>query len=225
MSLIAARSPPGARRGSPAARACRTRRGTPARTPREPVGVDRGEEADLAEVDREDRHARARVARSAPGSSRRRRGRRTGRRRGAARRPSTPGRRLEPVLLGLLGVEAQRRRPRARGGRDQRARARRRVSVGAPVGEDDGALTAPPPRAAASRSSTAPPRPPSASQTNVSRLPFGPGQPRRGEAQHGRAQLRARGDGHADERLAPQRGVAHHAALADPLAARPRTAA
>ena len=28
----------------------------------EPVGIDRGEEADLAEVDREHRHARARVS-------------------------------------------------------------------------------------------------------------------------------------------------------------------
>ena len=91
----------------------------------EPVRVERGEEADLAEVDREHRHAGARVLAqrgedravaaehdaevdvvcAAPRRS---------------RRPS-PG--SSPCLRGLVGVEAQRRRRRAARRRSARAAA------------------------------------------------------------------------------------------------------
>ena len=77
----------------------------------------------------------------------------------------------------------------------------------------------PPPRARPRGRRPRPARPASASQTNVSRLPFGPGQPgrTRSPARPRPSSRRGARDGH--ERLAPVGRLAHDAALADALAA------
>ena len=71
-------------------------------------------------------------------------------------------------------------------------------------------------RAAARGPRPRPARPASASHTNVSRLPAGPGSPE--DAKPSTAAPAAARPRDRHDRLAPQRRIAHHAALADPLA-------
>ena len=92
--------------------------------------VDRGQEADLAEVDGEHRDAGARVvAQRRAGSCRRRRARGRGRRRSLSGVVDLTPRRLDAVLARLLGVEAQRRRRLARAAAEP-SRAPRAISSG-----------------------------------------------------------------------------------------------
>ena len=129
--------------------------------------------------------------------------------------------RLDAVLLDLLGRQAH-LHPGLRAAGDQRTRTARRSSPRAAVGEDrDGraAVHGSTSRAAASTSASARPRPGSAIQTNVSRLPAGPGRPDEREAR-GRDTPSSRGRSPtADQRRAAVVGGAHHPALAHALAA------
>ena len=126
--------------------------------------------------------------------------------------------RTQLVLARLLGVEAQRRRPRAAPRRSARATAPA-VSVARRwVSTDATRLTArpraprprgPPPR---------PARPASASHANVSRLPAGPGSPEDAKPSTAAPADRA----HAATATSASRrsaGSRHDAALPDPLAA------
>ena len=142
------------------------------------LAIDRGQETNLAIVDPEHRHGRARV-----------------RSKGAEDRAVAADREadvdVEPdgrvefelgsgtqgVLSGLLGVETQ---DGAGLARDPAQLFERRRSLGRPaVGHHSGGadrLHGSTARALLSRSST-PPRGPSASHMNVSRFPLGPGRP------------------------------------------------
>ena len=187
--MIAAWSPPGvssasagsvSTSNSPRERAWRSPRPTL-------VGIDRRQEADLAEVHREDRHARCpRSGAARAGSCRRRPGPRRGRRRrSAARRAPAPRRASSPCL------PTSSRSKRSDIARVDRRAAQRLQRVrglpGPAVGDDGRELAASRRRAPAGSTAAAPrrsrrrpahpARPGSASQTNDSRLPLGPGSP------------------------------------------------
>ena len=140
------------------------------------VGVERGEEADLAVVDREHRHARARVL-AQRGEDRPVAAQHDAEVGPAARRradlDALGG--LERELARLLLVEHAAWRPRAA----RRPISSRSASLVPSIRR--WVMTATvmprPPRARRRRRSSAPARPPSASHANVSRLPFGPGSP------------------------------------------------
>ena len=144
------------------------------------VGVDGGQEADLAVVDGEDRHARARVAAQGAQDGAVAAQRHTQLDVVAERGvedEAVAGR--EPVLARLLGVEAQ-QHALALGGLDEGAQGLGGLCR-AGMGEHGGGAGArghgSTSRARASRSDRARRAPASASHTNVSRLPFGPGRP------------------------------------------------
>ena len=189
------------------------------------VGLHRRQEADLAEVDREHRHAGARVARAArAGSCRRRRARRRGRRRRRRRRverDAAAGSR--PCLLVSSGRGAA-STPASRRQLDAAVASAGAVSSGRrcvkTVTSATGAHGSTSRAAGLQRPRRAPARArPRRASTNVSRLPFGPGQARGREAEHRRAERRAPPRPTATSAAAAGAGVAHHAALADPLAA------
>ena len=142
------------------------------------LGLDRRQEADLAEVDGEHRDARARVALQ-----------RAQDRAVAAEHHAQLDVRLylgvqrdarnalEPMLGRLLGVQPQ-RHARLVGAARKQLQGLARV-LGAAVGEHRELPHGSTLRASdsSSRSSRVPASPPSVSQMNVSRLPFGPGSP------------------------------------------------
>ena len=184
----------------------------------EAVGVDRGEEADLAVVDGEDRARRCRRSGAArSGSCRRRRGRRRGRRRSPSSGTiSTNGPTSIPCLSASSGVKHSVTRRRA-GDLHQLSHGLRGVRR-APVRDDGGALTTPrPPR-------RRPGRAPSASHRNVSRLPDGPASAD-GALPITAAPSAAGGRGDVLHDLAPQRRVARRRRPCRSGRARPRTAA
>ena len=177
----------------------------------EAVGVDRGEEADLAVVDGEHRDAGAGVA-AQRGEDRAVAAEDDAEVDVVARARATismNGAELDPVLGGLVGREAQRDAPR--GGRSRSARATAPcVSAGRRWVTTAAALTMPrPPSTAPGRGRLGEPE---------ERLAVaGRARERRGRAAHAPRRPAARAATRRRDDLAPQLGVAHDAALADPV--------
>ena len=183
----------------------------------EAVRVDRGQEPHLAEVDREDRHARPgvhaqrredrAVAADAPCRGRRRRG---GRSRARSPAPgSSPCLRVSPSSKRSSDARRGARRRSARASPARCRSTRRWVNT-------DAALTRPPPPGRRRGPRSRPAGPARPATVNVSRLPAGPGRP--DDAKPITAP-RARRPATRGDRRAPRRGVPHHAALPDVPAA------